>query len=286
MAALSASQDVRTRGAHQASVQVEDAEIVYAGGFAALWDERNATAAKKGRLAAFQAAAGQILMGRVHSPGSQTGDVDASPVPEAQVSLESEVLENVPVAGVTAVLDQGKVVWISTDNLKADLTLTRPTRAQPLGIVVRFRATGYADVLILGLASRLALMGAGRKEIVRLGSFDNADLATGNVATGFPMAFSGKILSVFGMVEKAFTGSGGTADVNLEIDATNVTGGVVTVSTAAGGTIGAKLDGTPVTAANYFQEGSVIDVEVANTGGTQTAGRVAIYMVVERMPGL
>lgn len=287
MTALSAqAAGIRNRSTVTGSAQVQDAVTVYGGGLIALDDERSSTSGKKGRIAAFAGTAGQILLGRMIAAGSVLGATAATPVPEAQFNLDDEILENVPVAGVTGQLDVGKVFFCPTDNIATDLTLTRPTRAQPLGIIMRYRATGYADVLLLGLVARLALQGVGRKEIVRLGAWDNADLADGNIGIAIPMAFSGKILSVHGVVEKAFTGSGGTALVNLEIDTVDVTGGVVTVSTAAGGTIGTVLAGTAVTGANYFQEGSTIDVEVASAGGTRTAGRVAVCAVVERMAGI
>lgn len=278
MTALATSADVRDRSAASLAVPVKNAAVTYAGGQGAL---------AAGYAKPFAGAAGEIAAGRFIKDGSVTGNTSATPPPEASLAVEDYVLESVPVAGASAQTDLGKVVFVnSTDNIKTDLTLTRPTRGQPAGIIVRYKSATSFDVLMFGLKTMLANQSVGTREILELGTFANAALITGNIVTGFTMPFRGKFISLHGLVQTAFTGSGGTADVNLEIDTVNVTGGVLTVSTAAGGTIGTILSGTAITAANEFSEGGVLDVEVSGTGGTQTAGSVRLYALVERLPGI
>lgn len=278
MSARSTSQDVRTRSVNGQSYVVENADTTYAGSMTSL---------KAGYLRPYQGTAGEQPVGRAIVEGSVLGDTSASPKPTQSVAMVDEIVEAVAVSGASTIADVGKVVYLNdTDDLKADLTLTRPTRGIPYGVIEKFNSSTSFDVLRFGRTTLLAMQGTGTREMMPLGTFANAALINGNIATAIVMPFHGKFVSLHGMVETAFTGSGGTADINLEIGGTNVTGGVLTVSTAAGGTIGTKLDATAITAANEFNEGSTVDVEVANTGGTQTAGSVRLYAIVERLPGL
>lgn len=273
MSALAASTSVTKASPDALAFVVESAETTYAGGDVAL---------AAGYLKAATGAAGDIPCGMAIA----TSQLGSSALETQSIDPSDTVLKAVPVSGASTIADVGKVVFISTDNPKADLTLTRPTRGYARGLIVKFNSATSFDVLLFGMTTMLAMQGVGQREIVELGTFANAALVTGNIVTAQIMRYHGKIISLHGLVQTAFTGSGGTADVNLEIGGTNVTGGVLTVSTAAGGTIGLTVDATAITAANEFNEGSVLDVEVANTGGTQTAGSVRLYMVCERLPGI
>jgi len=80
-------------------------------------------------------------------------------------------------------------------------------------------------------------------------------------------------------------GAGADLDVNLEVDGTNLTGGVIEWVLADSN--GDKKAGTAVTddGANLFHQGDLIDVEVAmNTAST--AGLMGIYAEVLAQPGL
>lgn len=278
MTALAASQSIRERSAAGQSFVVKDAETTYAGGQAAL---------AAGYLVPYSGAAGESPIGRLIGQGSVLGDTSATPQPTHDVALEGYILEAVPVAGASTIASVGSVVFLNdTDNPKADLTLTRPTRGIAFGRIVKFRSASEFDVRAYGMAELDALQGVGRREIIELGTFANVALADGDIVTGFKLPYRAKIISLHGQVLTAFTGSGGTATVNLEIAGTNVTGGTLVVSTAAGGTIGLILDAAAITAANVLSEGVALDVEVASAGGTQTAGSVRLYMVVERLPGV
>lgn len=275
MAARTTSQDVRVRSAKGQSFVVEDAETTYAGAMGAL---------KDGYLKAYTGAAGESPVGRLIGQGSVEGDTSASPQPTHDVSIEDEIIESVAVAGASTIADVGKVVFLNdTDDLKADLTLTRPTRAIPFGRIVKFKSATSFDVLRYGMVSLDAIQGVGRKELIHLGHYDANTVANGDLRTAIPMPFRGKILSVFAMIDVSVAGAGATASINLEIDGTNVTGGVVTI--AENDAKGTKKAGTAVTAANTFSEGSTIDVEAA-TVTDASAGSFDLYMEVERLAGV
>jgi len=106
---------------------------------------------------------------------------------------------------------------------------------------------------------------------------DLLSLATGacDVLTGFKPGFYGKIISVDAFVVIAGTGTGATIALNLEIGGTNMTGGVVTPTLAGTATLGAKIEGTAVTATNVFYDNEPIDIEAA-AGTTFTAGMILL----------
>lgn len=274
MSARAASQDVKTRSLDAQSYVTENGDTLYAGSMVAL---------KAGYLRPFQGTAGEQPVGRMVRDGSVVGDGALL----ATASLADEIIEAVPVSGASTIADVGKVVYLnSTDDLKADLTLTRPTRAIAFGVIEKFRSATSFDVLRFGRVSTLATRGVGQIEVMHLGSYGFAGTADGNIRVAHPCFFRGKILSVHAYTDMTLVGAGGTTLINLEIDTVDVTGGVVTMATATQATIGTKSAGTAVTDNNTFSEGSVIDVECASTGGTRTSGNFSLYAVVERLPGI
>lgn len=88
--------------------------------------------------------------------------------------------------------------------------------------------------------------------------------ANGDIVTGWVPGFAGKILSVdFATTVAVSTGSK-RADFNLEIGTTDVTGGVVSVTSAAATPKGTIIAGTAITGANTFTATSAISIEAAN----------------------
>ena len=99
----------------------------------------------------------------------------------------------------------------------------------------------------------------------------NLTLTTGDVLTNFTPGFAGSIVKAWLVVTTAVT-SVTTANLayNLEINALNIVGGVVTISTNAA--VGTAVNGTVVTGSNNFDKDDTISLEVvvtvAATGGT------------------
>lgn len=281
MAALSANTQRDLRSSRTASFQIKNTSQLYVGSLVAI--------DSVGYAIPYTGAAGERLMGRaLPTPraddlGKQLlGDTAAVPIPEVTVAVSGEIWEQATVTGVASIADIGKVVYASNDN---DLTLTRPARGEAVGIVTRWHTSTTCDVLVFGASERLAQQGAGLTELICLGLVDAANSgAAGDDFTGIKMPFRGKILSTYAMMVVAAVGVGGTQDYNLEIDAVNVTGGVITVDTATSAK-GSREDGTAITGANVFSEGALLDVE-HTTGTDLTAGQFNLFIVVERLAGV
>lgn len=103
-----------------------------------------------------------------------------------------------------------------------------------------------------------------------------------NIITSLPigaMFGAGRILRFDAFVVVAGTGTGAAVDFNLEIDGTNVTGGVVSATLANTATVGAILAGTAITAANAFGASAVLDIEADHTTSF-TAGQLVFQIVL------
>jgi len=297
MAAAAAALEIKIREANLDRFQVINGDTVYHKSAAAIRTFTHATSAEIGRVGPFTKTAGELFAGFISTAhqvaeagGSDTsvaGDTSASPPPTAGVQMEDKLFENVTCTGASARTDWGTPVYLSTDNLKTDLTLTRPSApAQCVGIVWNYRSSNTADVLIFGLRTQLAMARVGHTEIMPFGYFDWANITDADMITSMKAPFHGRFLSLHAYVEEALVGSGGTALLNLEIGTTDVTGGDVTASTAAGGTKGTVLDGTAITAEDVFHEGDNLSLEASSTGGTQTSGKIFVYAKVERLAGI
>jgi hypothetical protein len=156
----------------------------------------------------------------------------------------------------------------------------------PVGIIWNGVNASVADVLIFGFRTRMLLdMCGGPVQTWCLGSVSAETPSAQNLLTGLVMPFHGKFLEVFTVCVAASTDADWAQTLNLEIDGTNVTGGVVTMATADAQ--GDKQAGTAITAANEFGAGSLLDVEAASvTAGTANNGLYNLYVRVEMQLGL
>lgn len=263
------------------SFEVQNAEVLYANAFAAIGGTNNATAANIGRAFAWADDTANLIPGGFVQR-QKTGDTGAADN-RCEINLAGG-LKNVPVTGLAgSIADHMRVVYGVDDGA---FTLTRPTTiGWPIGIVYRFISSTRAWVYFLSFGEQVAmsLFGGGRR--TELLGIVAGGATTGNVATGIKMNRPGKIVAVYGIVIEGIVDADADLDINLEIDATNVTGGVIEWLTADA--IGAKKAGTAITAENVFHEGSLIDIEVvANTASTAAdVGRMAIYADIEAFLG-
>lgn len=137
---------------------------------------------------------------------------------------------------------------------------------------------GYCDVKLL---SRKMQSSVSVEAPVQVLSFpvSLADVADGDVVTGYTPGFAGEILSVSFVVTDPVTTGSKAADLNLEINTTNVTGGVVAITSATATPLGKVIAGTAVTAANVFDDNDTISVEAANvTAFSEGAGVLQIQV--------
>lgn len=104
-----------------------------------------------------------------------------------------------------------------------------------------------------------------------------------DLMTNYVPGYAFKILAVDAVVITLGTGAGATITLNLEIGATNLTGGVVNPTLANTATLGTLITGTAVTAANVGTNASTLSIEVAAGGTIFTAGQIVLLVKIQNM---
>ena len=92
-----------------------------------------------------------------------------------------------------------------------------------------------------------------------------ANVADGDILTTFTPGFAGAITKFSFAVTDPVTTAAKTTTLNLEIGTTNVTGGVLTITSANATPLGAVVDGTAITANNVFGATDSISIEATAT---------------------
>lgn len=303
MAALTESQDIVSKDKDGGTEnEIINTSTVFYGGQLFLGGQTHATATSRGRVAPYTGAAGQIQWG-ISKPGGNTGpdgfgvdrdglvgNTGAAPVVAAGSEHDGYYLVNVPVAGVTTVNNSvGRIVYLNdTDNPLIDLTLTRPTRGQPWGVITRYRSGDDCDVRAFSTWEKYicSLGGAGQYTWC-LGVIVTETGGAGNLLIGLKAPHHGIITDVYAICASEPVDANMHMDVELEIDGVNLTGGTVTLDFAD--TIGLLKQGTAVTGNNTMREGSAIDVESLAAGfvaGTAGDGIYNLYAEVQPLGGV
>ena len=254
--ALTQSDPRATKDDEGISLPIANAAQMYGGALAQIRNEDHATS--QGDVAPYNDEVGAFFAGICQNEALGL----AALTPEARLSLNRQIAARQAVTGVASAADVLKAVYATDDDV---MTLTKPTNGEVIGVVIKWYTGTTCDVLVLDAGARIA--------------------ADGDLRIAFPAPFHGEFLSFFGMVSAPLVGAGGTILINLEIATTDVTGGVITMSTAAGGTLGTNLAGTAITAAAIFHEGEAIDIEGSAAGGTRTSGNLELFAKVIRKPG-
>lgn len=154
---------------------------------------------------------------------------------------------------------------------------TQPALAVPLPTVITDNSTGTASNTIAA--------GAGVGTI----TIPLTSLATGlgalaiDLLTGYVLGYRFKILSFDFVATIVGAGAGASQIFNIEIGATNLTGGVLTVTLASTDTIGEVTAGTAVTAANVGTAADAISIEMAAGGTVFTSGSGYFLIRVQNM---
>lgn len=108
---------------------------------------------------------------------------------------------------------------------------------------------------------------------------DMTKLANGEVVTEFVPGFAGTILKAFWIQEDPVTTADKLGTLNLEIETTNVDGGVIALTSAACTPIGKVIEGTAVTANNVFTSAQKISVEASSvTAFIEGTGTIVIVV--------
>ena len=86
----------------------------------------------------------------------------------------------------------------------------------------------------------------------------------GDVVTDYVPGHAGKIISISAVVTQVVTTGSKLASLNMEIGSTNLTGGVVALTSANCTPLGVKVAGSSVTAANTFTAADTLSIEAAS----------------------
>lgn len=101
----------------------------------------------------------------------------------------------------------------------------------------------------------------------------------GDVVTEFQPGFAGTIESVSFLVNAPVTTASKAATLNLEIGTTNLTGGVVSLTSAAATPMGKVITGTDVTGGNTFTAADVVSVEASSvTAFSEGSGTLLVRL--------
>ena len=200
------------------------------------------------------------------------------------------------VTGATAKTDIGKPVY-ATDG--QTLTLTKPTTGLPHGFVVDWISSTNCDVYLFSFAESIANLNMGnglyKYELRDLGTFPANALQGTAAATlfTFPASYEHyKLISFHAQcVSHDDAAVAGSQALNLNIDGTNVTGGVLTLAYTncdAVGDMGTAINATEITAENEVHQGDVLKIEMAASGTGFTADTSAafkLYAIIQKLPG-
>jgi hypothetical protein len=263
--------------------EIVNTDRVFGGSYVMLGSFDHATPADRGRVQAWNDEEGAIPF-CFSIKGDTTGDTTVADPPDSNLDIFPRIIKGLTVAGLAgSVLDISRLVYATDDNT---FTITPPALASPLGIIVDSVSAAAADVMFFGADTMISMSLAGQGlSTWHLGVVSGTVAGSGNLLTGIEAPHRGRILSVYGIVIDTLVGAGADLDLNLEVDGTNLTGGVIEWVLADSN--GDKKAGTAVTddGANLFHQGDLIDVEVAmNTAST--AGLMGIYANVRAEPGL
>lgn len=106
-----------------------------------------------------------------------------------------------------------------------------------------------------------------------------------DLITGLVLGHRGKILSLQFNTTTLGTGAGASQVLNMEINSTDVTGGVLTLTLATTTPLGNRIAATAITANNEFDADDTISLEVAASGTVFTAGAGVLTVMVQNLEG-
>lgn len=90
-------------------------------------------------------------------------------------------------------------------------------------------------------------------------------IADGDLVTTFTPGFAGTITKFFWVQESPVTTGSKASDLNLEIGTTDLTGGVISLTSAACTPLGKVINGTAITDDNTFGDTDTISIEASST---------------------
>lgn len=125
-------------------------------------------------------------------------------------------------------------------------------------------ADAFTQGLVVDLASEISPISAAPTLFVYRQRLELADITGVADLDTFTPGFAGSVASCRAIVATAVTTAAKAVSLNLEIGTTNLTGGVVALTSANCTPVGAVVNGSAVTADNVFTATDVLTLEPAS----------------------
>lgn len=262
--------------------QVVNSSVLYSGAYQCINSRDHGTAASIGRVQPYTSTANQIPAGFQRSE-NKTGNTSATPIPRANLWVGPVIVKSLAITGLAGTFaDVGRIFYATADDT---FTLTRTDPDLPLGIITDFQTSSVATARFFSMAELAILAMSGSGQQTWLLGIVSGLCSTGNLATGIVLPCHGRFTSDYGVVIEDQTDANVEGNINLEIGAVDVTGGVINFK--FDDAIGVKKAGSDITALNVFHAGDLLDIECAQvTAGTAADGYMAVYATVLLEPGL
>jgi len=172
------------------------------------------------------------------------------------------------IGGVTCAL--GDLIYSSAT--AGDYTSTATGVSLPIGMAVS------TTEMFIDLQHPVG--GASLSIVCLVPNISMSTIADGDLVTTITPGFAGKIRSVYWVQDVPVTTAAKASTLNLEIGITDLTGGVVSLTSATCTPKGVVIAGTAITAGNVFKADSTISVEAASTTSF-VEGSGSLYAVIE-----
>ncbi|NMC09524.1 MAG: hypothetical protein GYA39_00875 [Methanothrix sp.] len=180
------------------------------------------------------------------------------------------ILQDKPTSGqVGAVCCLGKSMAIYGASVTAGQNLASdasgklvPATGSDAVVAVAAESGSDGEICSVYVVSR-ATSGAIQKSILSI-PLKLSKVASGDILTQFTPGFPGQIVKVSFVVTDPVTTADKAATLNLEINTTDVSGGVLSLTSASCGTLGAVVNATAITGNNVFDADDTISIEASS----------------------
>lgn len=108
-----------------------------------------------------------------------------------------------------------------------------------------------------------------------------AAIPAGDVLTSYPLPGAGRIVGFRYVPSVVSSTAGDGMNLNLEIGTTNLTGGVLGLTSANTNTLGVVVESSAITGANTYAPGALLSIEGATGAGAFAEGSGALLIDIE-----
>lgn len=188
---------------------------------------------------------------------------------------------NIMVSGITKVVAGGAVT--AGSNISSDANGEAVTAGAGAILGIALESAGAGEMCTLLLVAKNSIAAAGKTVVQSILSIpvDLAKVAaSGDLVTNYIPGIVGKIKKISFLCTEAGVGVNAAITFNMEVNAVNVTGGVVSLA-VANTLLGAVLNGTDITADNTFVATDSISIK-AVVATAFTSGKGCLVIVLEQ----